>query len=311
MSDGKQGKIRQGIEFDVLGRRVGYHFFKAHPYDYDSTMERGFVADTDCCHLFEPWRMNAIRGLPVAIGVVNTLRDLGIYMDAYLTRAGTQASVVGVVSTDDENDTGMTGTGDALITDAAGKPVDQIRAGSLLIARGGKSTTFANTAGDPALEATVRAFRQEIALGVSMTYEQLSGDMSNATYATARIGGMFWRQTCNALRNLYVIPQFCDPIARRFVEAAKLAGKVKSSESVSVSWFPEPIENPNPTEQTQADKELMQNGGLLVSQYVERQLGMDIDTYANAMRADIEALKDIALMSVPSTANQGKQFFAD
>ncbi len=86
--------VRQGIEFDRIGRRVAYHFWKVNPGDV--TQSRNFgemtrVLIEDVLHVYDPIEAGQIRGLPRLTASIVPLWALDGYDDAEMERKRTAA----------------------------------------------------------------------------------------------------------------------------------------------------------------------------------------------------------------------------
>ena len=83
-------RIRCGIEFDLIGRRVAYHFRRSHPGD--STDQRVAVPETvrvpaeEVLRIYRPLDAGQIRGLPHVAPAMVRLFPLDQYDDAELDR---------------------------------------------------------------------------------------------------------------------------------------------------------------------------------------------------------------------------------
>jgi capsid protein len=66
-ADGNGNQIRCGIEFDKIGRRVAYHFYRKHPGDNTDQSGKGEIVRvpaSEILHLYRPQRPGQIRGVP-------------------------------------------------------------------------------------------------------------------------------------------------------------------------------------------------------------------------------------------------------
>ncbi len=99
--------IRCGIEFDLIGRRVAYHFRRRHPGD--STDRSGpfmgtVIPDTtrvpaeDVLHIYRPIDAGQIRSLPHVAPAMVRLFLLDQYDDAELDRKKTAAMFAGFIT---------------------------------------------------------------------------------------------------------------------------------------------------------------------------------------------------------------------
>ena len=65
--------------------------------------------------------------------------------------------------------------------------------------------------------------------GIGLPYELGTGDMSQVNYSSWRGGMLGFRNTVEAYRWLTLIPLFCMPVWRRFIDTLILLGKIPAS----------------------------------------------------------------------------------
>ena len=88
------GSIRQGIEFDGIGRRVAYHLLRRHPGDMT---DPGLVGETvripasEIVHVLDPVEAGQMRGVSRFAPAIVKLFTLDLYDDAELERKKTAA----------------------------------------------------------------------------------------------------------------------------------------------------------------------------------------------------------------------------
>ncbi|MEA6724083.1 phage portal protein, partial [Salmonella enterica subsp. enterica serovar Montevideo] len=90
--------IRQGIQYNAIGRRTGYYLYREHPGDGILTpagLELALVPATDVCHLYRAMRPGQDRGEPWLARALRTLYDLDGYLDAELVRKKNAARFLG------------------------------------------------------------------------------------------------------------------------------------------------------------------------------------------------------------------------
>ena len=98
------GYIIQGVEFDRVGRRVGYWLYGQHPGDPVNTGVRGglglqsaFVPADQIIHLYEPTRPGQVRGVPELSAVMMAMRDLDDWEDSEIIRKKTESCLAAIV----------------------------------------------------------------------------------------------------------------------------------------------------------------------------------------------------------------------
>ena len=82
------GVVKQGVQFDPIGRRTGYWLFSQHPGDAYSfrQLKSTFVPAADIIHVYRPDRPGQVRGVPWGSPVIIKLRDFDEYDDYQLLR---------------------------------------------------------------------------------------------------------------------------------------------------------------------------------------------------------------------------------
>ena len=92
--------VRSGIQFDAIGRRVGYHFLKRHPGDdadpsFADRTATAFVPSSEIIHLFEVLEPGQIRGEPKLVAALVRAFLLDQYDDAEIERKRVAAMFAG------------------------------------------------------------------------------------------------------------------------------------------------------------------------------------------------------------------------
>lgn len=222
------GRTVQGVEFDARGRRVAYWFHREHPGEGwpfgVGRSEPIRVPAEDVIHFFVPLRPRQVRGIPFLAPVLATKADLETFERAELARKGTEACVVaGVIPGDGagtDDDEGLIPS----VVDDDGLPVEDLQPRLILRLRNGKDIKFFSPQISANYDTYKRAMLQSFAVGVGLSYEWASGDLSQANYSSLR-GGLieFWR-LIEQYQYAAFIPKVTARVAQRFTEAAYLGG---------------------------------------------------------------------------------------
>lgn len=226
------GRIVQGVEFDAIGRRSAYWLFRQHP-GANGILGGGSataspVGAADVAHLYRPTRAGQVRGVPWLATVIEALRNLGQYQAAERVRKRSQAGLVGVIiPADDTTYSDDTDSAGVAAVDSNGDVVDDISPGQMLVARQGKDVRFTSPASDAGFGEFVMNALRAIGAGVSLPYEVLSQDLSQVNYSSIRLGLVEFQRLVKMLQLHNVIPLFCRPIARWWLEAARTAGTLQ------------------------------------------------------------------------------------
>lgn len=265
------GRIIQGIEFDVLGRRAAYWLYPEHP---GALMGGGRtfgasrpVPASEVLHVFRAGRPGQARGVSWFAPVILKLKDLDEYEDAALMKQKI-AACLAVITSD------VDGAGPALGgTDARKPEQDFLEPGMILNVSPGRNVSVVNppTIGEHA-EYTATALRA-IAAGIGATYEDLTGNYENLPFSAARMSRLrHWARVDDA-RWLMLVPQFCDPVWRWAMEAAVIVGL---GETPAATWTAPPMPLLDPDKEGLALQRLVRIGALTWPQMI-RERGEDPD----------------------------------
>lgn len=234
-------RIRSGIEFDRIGRRVAYWMYREHPGDGQATIAASMltrVPAEDVCHVYEPKRPGQLRGVPAMASVLTRLRNIGDYDDAVLERQKLANLFVAFITRttpgadSDVNIDPLTGLP---IDWSGGEPMAGMAPGMMQELDPGQDVKFANPpeAGTMFSE-YMRTQQLGTAAATGIPYELFSGDIINVSDRTLRVIINEFRRFAEQRQWQVVIPMFCQPLVDWFAEAALLAGKIRVGEIADV-----------------------------------------------------------------------------
>jgi lambda family phage portal protein len=244
--------IDQGIEFDSAGRKQAYWLLPEHPGGAQAAT-KGFRASERVpvgrvAHLFEQQRLQS-RGVPWVAPAMIALRDLGDWQHSELVRKKTEACLVGIVFGADEDDKSVA----PVVQSSDGEKVEEFRPGMIAYARGGKDIKFNTPGASTGVYEWTRVQMHLIASGFRVPYALMTGDLSQNNFASSRVGLNEFRRMIELVQWQTIIPQFCEPVWRWFIEACQLAGHIPVTAQVDVEWAPPRFEMVNPLQDVQAD----------------------------------------------------------
>lgn len=244
----KEGnKIRYGIEFDGIGRRVAYHLYRENPSEtfLYGKQDISRVPVENILHLYKPLQPGQQRGQPWLTPVLATLYDLERYDTAELIRKKLAAMVVAFeISQDPSMDaTAIMGAE----TGADGVPEEGLEPGAYYSLPNGKKVEWSNPADVGGMYPEfMSAQLHKIAAGVGIPYEVLTGDLNGVTYSSIRSGALEFRRRCEAFQHQVMVYQFCRPIWTAWILSAVLAGKIDARDFernphhyLDVEWRPQ------------------------------------------------------------------------
>jgi lambda family phage portal protein len=261
-------ELREGIEFDRLGRRVAYHLWQEHPGKATGVIRAARVQSRrvpadQVLHVYRLDRAEQIRGVPWMAAVALNLQDLGDYMDAELMRqkiaacfAAFRTSMDGAV---DEDGANLAGT---------------LRPGAIMQLAPGEDIKFGTPPLTNGISEFPRMVLQSVAAGVGITYESLVGDLSNVNFSSARMGRTEMDRMVNSWQWTMMIPQMMQPIGRWFLDAWVLQSGSPRVSDARVEWVPPHRILVDPTREVPALRDQVR-AGFKSRQAVIRELGFD------------------------------------
>jgi lambda family phage portal protein len=266
-------EIQMGVEFNKVGRRAAYWLYRRHPGDQFYNAGDGGtpvrVPAEDIIHTFRALRPGQIRGLPWLTTVMVRLYELDQYTDAELVRKKTAALFAGFV-------TSPTSSSGNQIDPMTGQPIKNdgsrdyvgLEPGTLQYLDPGEEVVFSTPAdvGANTLSWLQQQLR-EIAVGIGVTYEQLTGDLSNVNYSSLRAGLVEFRRRCEMLQFSMMVFQFCRPVLAWWMDTGVMTGTLalpdywsNRSDYLDVDWRAPGWEYVNPLEDRLAEQMDIRNG---------------------------------------------------
>ena len=224
--------IKMGIEFDGIGRRRAYHFWRFHPHE-KLTMEinsRVPVPARDVVHMFRRTRPGQLRGVPELTSVILRLYEIDEMQDALLARQKLGqlfgAFVKRKPDADLEEDGPFFGT--QVSMGEGGEQLSEFVPGAIHYLEDGEEITFSTP---PDISTSypewIRGELHAVAKGAGLTHEQLTGDLKGVNYSSIRAGLLEFRRRAEALQAHMLINQLCRPVAAKWLDVAVMTGKLQ------------------------------------------------------------------------------------
>lgn len=224
----------QGIEFDRLGRVVAYHIRSEHPGSsrYVTTAQKTTVVPAEfIAHAFMVRRPGQARGVSWFAPVILRLRDFNDFVDAQLMRQKIAACFAAFVTGDE-----MDGAEIEDNPETGRPPVESFEPGMIEHLAPGQSISFASPPPVGDFEPFARASLREIAAGLGISYEALTGDLTNVNFSSGRMGWIEFSRNVEQWRNRMLVPQLLHPVGAWFVATARAANLVNAQTPVAVKW---------------------------------------------------------------------------
>lgn len=299
-------KIRSGIEFDPIGRRVAYWFWRQHPGDGTvilQDMTRVRVPAEQVLHIYKPLRPGQIRGRPWLTAGMIKLYDLDQYNDAELTRKKGAAMFMAFITQQLGEDIGSTGlVDDDTVADADGTADVTLEPGMAHLLPVGHDVRFSEPADvGPNYEPFAYRNLLELCASMGLPYFSVTGDTSKANYSSLRSALLDLKRRMEQFQWETLIFQFCRPVYRRWLPTAVLSGAVvlpgfaiNAKPYMRVKWIPSKWDWVDPLKDTQAEKLAVDAGFKARSDVIEER-GEDPEDVDARIAADHERERKLGI----------------
>ncbi|REF72782.1 MULTISPECIES: phage portal protein [Paracoccus] len=270
---GNGARIIAGIEFDAQDEVRAYHVLREAPRSPFAVYSDAIrVPASDMLHVFDQLFPGQVRGLSWLVPVLLKLRDRDEASDAMLMSLKVQSLMTGFVSDAEGGAAGF--EADAGSVDVSLEP------GAMRVLPPGAEVKF-STPGQGLAQAVdfLRAQDREIAAGVGLTFEALTGDLGEANYSSARVGLLDFRRRAEMLQRLLIEGRLLAPLWRRWIEVRALAGVIPADQMedyLPVRFVPPGWQWVDPRNEVEAETAAI-NAGLKSRAEVVAARGRDID----------------------------------
>ena len=297
--------IRNGIELNKIGRRQAYWFWKQHPGDKTLLTGHGTrvrVPARNVLHIFQAKRAGQLRGVPRTLQALIKLYLLDIYDDAELDRKKIAALHAGFITRPDTEEP----IGNEEDTDEDGIATAAWQPGTMQILLPGEDVKFSDPA-DVGGNYELFQYRTltQIAASMGLPYFTVTGDMLKANYSNTRNAMLEFRRRIGPIQQHTLIPQFCRPIWRYFINQGELAGALpKGIDSAAaadkVKWIVPKWDWVDPLKERQAEALAVEKGFKSRSDVVEAE-GYDPEEMDQRIANDKEREQRLGLNFAPAT----------
>jgi lambda family phage portal protein len=259
------GFTKRGIVYDSEGRREAFWIYNYHPGEgavqVTSTVANKVPAE-QIIHLFTPERPGMTRGVSCLSPVMVRLKDLGDLLDARLMKEKI-AACMSVAITD------LDGIGDQKSTVG-----ERIEPGAVVRLGPGQDIRTISPPGAGELNQVIKTYLLEIAAGVGITYEELTGDYSGGSYTQGRLGWIGFQRRLASDTWQVLEPLLFDRVAEWAFNAMGAMGI--ATDGLTPDWTPPRRELYDPQSETTSTLNRMR-AGLLPPQEAIRLDGYEPD----------------------------------
>jgi lambda family phage portal protein len=249
--------IRQGIEFNRIGRRVAYHFWRVNPGDLTQAPkfgERARVPASQILHIYDPLEAGQIRGLSRLTPAIVTLWMLDLYDDAELERKKTAALFSVFITRPDpdgeffnkeKKPAQRSGDGDGAGTDDGAADV-VLKPGTAHVLLDGEDVKIAAPAESGASYDPFQ-YRQltRACAALGLPFAGVTGDILKANYGNQRAAMIEAKRRGETIQKSIIVFQLCLPVFRAFMDFAHIAGSLdfdgyadNPADYLDMDWIP-------------------------------------------------------------------------
>lgn len=296
-------RIRAGIEFNAIGRRVAYYFHPSRPEvdDYDASVLRRVDGDS-VAHLYDPLRPGQIRGIPHLTQALIALYELAKYRDATLLRVQLANMFVGFIKTEASlGDTQALHPLTGLPTETStpdGKAMMSLEPGMFQELMPGEDVEFSDPPDATGFADFMRENLFATSAATGVPYEVLTGDMRSVNDRTVRLVLIEFRRRIQMMQHHNVVFQWCRPIYKAWMDRVFLSGALPIPASyatdpspwLAVKWNAQGWPYMHPVQDVAAEKEAVRNGfksrSAVISERGDDPEAIDAEQQTDNARAD-------------------------
>jgi len=284
-------RIVQGLELNKKNKIVAYHMYETHPGGVseellNSTFVTKRIAANDIAHIFRNDRPGQYRGVTWFHPVMILLKELDEYTDAQLVRQKIASMFAGFIKdfeAVDGND------------DPENDPFCNLSAGSIDTLPPGKDIMFTNPPGvQDSYRDYVSTILHAIAAGLQISYESLTGDLSQVNFSSARMGWLEMHRTLESWRATVFNNKLNDKVFKWFADVALAQGIRNDVNVFNPIWTSPKREMIDPTKEIPAKIKAIRAGLVSPSDAI-RELGKHPDDHYREVSEDFKKLDELGL----------------
>jgi lambda family phage portal protein len=300
-------RVRAGIEFDAIGRRVAYYFHPSRPEldDFDRSQLRRIPREF-VNHLYDPLRAGQLRGLPHLTSALISLYEFDKLDDATLLKEQLANLFAGFITREggvSDSEALHPLTGQTLTTDANDRPILGLEPGIFQELSPGETVQFSDPPAPQNYKDFTRQLMLRVTAGTGVPYEVLTGDMTGINDRTVRVILHEFRRQIQAWQHQIVVFQLCRPVWRAWMDRGFLSGTLPIPSAyadnpepwLAVKWNPQSWPYLHPVQDVEAQKAAIRVGltsrSAVVSEQGDDAEEIDNEQAADNRRADALGLK--------------------
>lgn len=286
-----------GVEFDKNGKRSAYWLYDSHPKESKLRLVKSFrIPASEILHVFETHRAGQVRGFPWLAPCILRLNDLDDYESAQLTRQKMAACLVGVITDKD---------GESSEEEIDKDDFGLMEPGSFEILPAGKTIEFSNPPAINGYSEYMISQLHAVAAGLELPYIILANDYSKVSFSSSRMAFMEFYRSIEHWRWHMMVPQFCNPAFKWFVDTAILSGKI-NGKPPRATWVPPKREFIDPKKEIEANILDVRAGFISQSEMI-RSRGYDPEEVYEEIAADHKRFDELKITVTTDARNDIKK----
>lgn len=302
--------IINGIEYDIFGKVAGYWMFDMHPGEQVGFLRARqasrFVPAASIIHLYRFERPGQGRGFTRLAPVIALVRDTQLYKDAELQRKNLETRLSVLVTGDPSQLAAPPNLRDTAGSGAAeSRDLGPLASGSMMQLPTGTNVTVVAPHAAPGYPEYMKLNAHEVAAGIGVPYESMTGDMAEVNFSSARIRQIDFRRECEMTQWHMAIPRLLAPMCRAFADAMALANLVKRA-SYALAYSPPKWEYVNPADDVKAALSEVSGGLSSISEHLRRR-GYKPDEVFAEIASDFDKLRKAGVLDVLLMLQKGRQ----
>jgi lambda family phage portal protein len=224
-------------------------------------------------HIFRPKTPGQLRGVTELMAILGRLNDLDQFDRATLVKQKTGALLTGFITTPNENPLGANRAEDGAWTAS-------LEPGTIQRLSPGESMEFSDPPETAGYSDFAKTQLRLIASGLGLPYDVVTGDLSDTSYSSARVGRIELRKYIDALQWQF-IHMLCRPVFRRWAELEILRGTLPLVDGGvqeyldNISWAPPAMQMTDPQREVDAMVRAIR-AGLISREMAVASLGYDL-----------------------------------
>jgi lambda family phage portal protein len=288
--------VVQGVAFTPFGKIAGYWLFPSHPGgSFDISTFRGnrassFVPASDICHVYATLRPGQIRGVSWFAPVMLQMKDLADFRDAHLMRQKIAACFAAFVKNSTPFDVDPLNPG----APVADPPLESFEPGMIERLGPDEDVQFGTPPQVGDFDPYVKSHQRDIAIGLGISYEALTGDLGGVNFSSGRMGWLEFQRSIDSWRDYMLIPQALAPIGKWFLEAAALVVG-RQATSATINWTSPRREMISPAQEVPAVAKAIRSGLTSLSEE-QRKLGFEPRALMEEIAADNQRIDDLGMV---------------